>query len=112
MLLRRSTTKGKATPLVRRWWRTPKSVPCQSHTLPKPRRRTAETALEGVLECCSGSITKRRHWYGGCLLAVCSGLGPGALPALLTPYISWRSGSHSWECALPKPHPPQAIGPE
>ena len=27
-----------------------------------------------------------------CLLAVCSGLGPGALPALLTPYISWRSG--------------------
>ena len=30
-----------------------------------------------------------------CLLAVCSGLGPGALPALLTPYISWRSGSHS-----------------
>ena len=37
VLLRRAGTKGKATPLVRATWQTPRSVPCQSHIAAKPR---------------------------------------------------------------------------
>ena len=37
VLLRRAGTKGKATPLVRATWQTPRSVPCQSHIAAKQR---------------------------------------------------------------------------
>ena len=37
VLLRRSSTKGKETALVRRAWGTTRSVPCQSHIVGKPR---------------------------------------------------------------------------
>ena len=36
VLLRRSSTNGTATPLVRRSRRVPRSVPCRSHSLTKP----------------------------------------------------------------------------
>ena len=77
-----------ATALVRRSRVAPRSVPCRSHSLTKPRdqlesvsshrwltsalhgsnRACVEMPLEGMPECCSGARARReprRHWYGG-----------------------------------------------
>ena len=40
VLLRRSSTKGTATPLVRRCQGAPTSVPCRSRSLTKPREQS------------------------------------------------------------------------
>ena len=40
VLLRRSSTNGTAAPLVRRSRRAPRSVPCRSHSLTKPRQQS------------------------------------------------------------------------
>ena len=114
VMLRRSSTKGTATLLVRRCRRMPTSVPCRSRSLTKPSEQSelasahrwltlaslgshwacVEMPLEGLPDCCSGARARReprRHWYGGVV-----GL-PGACHAGTTAspsHVSSRSERH------------------
>ena len=118
VLLRRSITKGTAAPLVRRSRRTPRSVPCQRHSLIKLRSERLPTAgrltsashgshqacvempREGVSECCSGARARRERKHHR-LVPV-----PAPVPALVLVLGTGRTArsvprqSHS----LTKPH--------